>query len=152
MAGPGAAPVEMLSQLEAARKLALADPQVYNQVVPGILPIIGPAAVVDVRRWGADFLAECFASPSVSNTQKEQLSAEVLPTLKNFLDNPGEDAAVVRSVVQASASIYPMIFRRVYVHSITRSLRGYACSDRCLLAVFPKPTKPNYGRTSLPSN
>ena len=115
MAGSGAAPVEMLSQLEAARKLALADPQVYNQVVPGILPIIGPSAAVDVRRWGAEFLAECFASPSVSSSQKEQLSSEVVSTLKASLENPGEDAAVVRSAVQTSASIYPLVFRRVYV-------------------------------------
>jgi symplekin len=118
MAGPGAAPVEMISQLEAARKLALADAQVYNQVVPGILPIIGPAAAVEVRRWGTDFVAECFASPSLPNAQKEQLVSEVLPVLKSFLDNPGEDAAVVKSVVQATTSIYPLVFRRVYVPSL----------------------------------
>ena len=127
----GAPPVEMLSQLEAARKLALADPQVYNQVVPGILPIIGPASALDVRRWGADFLAECFASPSVSNIQKEQLSTEVLPVLKSFLDNPGEDTAVVRSVVQASTSIYPLIFRRVYVKFIKQASKD-TCDLTCV--------------------
>lgn len=115
MAGQAASPVDMISQLSAARKLALADPAVYNQVVPGILPIIGPTAVVEVRRWGVDFLAEAFASPSLPNIQKEQLCVEVLPVLKSYLDNPGEDAAVVKSVVQAAASVYPLVFRRVYV-------------------------------------
>ena len=118
MASASAAPVEMLSQLEAARKLALADPQVYNQVVPGILPIIGPAAPIEVRRWGTEFIAECFASPSLPNTQKEQLAPEVLPHLKTFLDNPAEDPSVVKNVVQAATSIYAFIFRRVYVESI----------------------------------
>lgn len=107
----------MISQLEAARKLALGDAQVYNQVLPGILPIIGPAAHVEVRRWGADFLAEAFASPSLSNAQKEQLSVEVLPTMRAMLEAPTEDPAVVKSVVQAAASLYPLVFRRVYVKS-----------------------------------
>jgi symplekin len=150
MVGPGAAPVEMISQLEAARKLALGDPQVYNQVVPGILPIIGPAAVVEVRRWGADFLAECFASPSLQNPQKEQLSTEVLPVLKNFLDTPGEDAAVIRSVVQTSASIYPLVFRRVYVVSNTlcaRALKKEHVLTVLLLIVSRGPTKARSGKT-----
>ena len=115
MAAPTAGPAEMITQLEAARKLALNDPQVYVQVVPGILPIIGPSASLEVRRWGADFIAECFASPSLLNAQKEQLASDVLPTLHNFLDNVAEDAAVIRSVVQAAASLYPLVFRKMYV-------------------------------------
>ncbi len=118
MAGTATSAAEMIPQLEAARKLALADPQVYNQVLPGILPIIGPAAHVEVRRWGADFLAEAFASPSLSSAQKEQLSSDVLPTLRTMLEVPGEDPAVVKSVVQAAASLYPLVFRRVYVISV----------------------------------
>ncbi|KAK4936084.1 hypothetical protein LTR10_022986 [Elasticomyces elasticus] len=104
---------EMIPQLEAARKLALADPQVYNQVLPGILPIIGPNAHIEVRRWGADFLAEAFASPSMPTSQKEQLSSEVVPTLRAMLDMPGQDMEVIKSVVQAAASLYPLVFRRV---------------------------------------
>ncbi|KIX01623.1 uncharacterized protein Z518_09349 [Rhinocladiella mackenziei CBS 650.93] len=116
MASTTASVADMISQLEAARKLALADPQVYNQVLPGILPIIGPSAHVQVRRWGADFLAEGFASPSLSNSQKEQLSSEVLPVLRAMLEKPGEDPAVVKSAVQAAASLYPLVFKRVISH------------------------------------
>ncbi len=109
-----ATPAEMIPQLEAARKLALADPQVYNQVLPGIMPIIGSTAHLDVRRWGAEFLAEAFSSPSLSNSQKEQLSSEVIPPLRAMLDAPAQDMEVVKSVVQAAASLYPLVFRRVY--------------------------------------
>jgi hypothetical protein len=31
--------------------------------------------------------------------------------LKAYLDTPGQDFAVVKSVVQAIASIYPLVFR-----------------------------------------
>jgi symplekin len=115
MAGTSASAQEMISQLEAARKLALGDASVYNQVLPGILPIIGPAAHVEVRRWGADFLAEAFAGPALPVTQKEQLSSDVVPTLRAMLENPAEDPAVVKSAVQAAASLYPLVFRRMYV-------------------------------------
>lgn len=121
MAAPGVSAADMLPQLESARKLALADAQVYTQVIPGILPIIGPAAPLEVRRWGADFLAEGFASPSLAANQKEQMVSNVLPTLKGMLENPAEDMAVVKSAIQASASIYSLVFRRVYVNSSTRA-------------------------------
>jgi symplekin len=117
MAGAASSAADMIPQLEAARKLALGDPQVYNQVLPGILPIIGPNAHIEIRRWGADFIAEGFASPSVSTQQKEQLAPEVIPLLRTILEIPGEDVAVVKSAVQAAASIYPVVFRRVYVGS-----------------------------------
>ena len=106
---------EMIPQLEAARKLALGDAQVYNQILPGILPIIGPSAHLDVRRWGAEFFAEAFASPSLPNTQKELLCSDVLPTLRAILETPTEDASVTKSAVQAAASLYPVVFRRVCV-------------------------------------
>ena len=133
MAGSGASPAEMISQLEAARRLALGDPQVYLQVVPGILPIIGPSAAVEVRRWGADFLGEAFATPTLAASQKEQLTSEVVPTLKIFLDNPAEDVSVIRSVVQVSASIYPLVFKRMYVTSLTTPSRHtpYCASIFC---------------------
>ncbi|KIW87757.1 uncharacterized protein Z519_11731 [Cladophialophora bantiana CBS 173.52] len=122
MAGTTSSAAEMISQLEAARKLALGDPQVYNQVLPGILPIVGPSAHVEVRRWGADFLAEAFASPSLPNAQKEQLSSDVLPTLRAMLEAPGEDPAVTKSVIQAAASLYPLVFRRVISHPTEAAL------------------------------
>jgi symplekin len=118
MAGVTPSAAEMISQLEAARKLALGDVQVYNQVLPGILPIISASAHVEVRRWGVEFLAEAFASPSIPSAQKEQLSADVLPTLRTILETPGEDAAVTKSAVQAAASLYPLVFRRMYVLDI----------------------------------
>jgi len=138
MAGMGASAADMIPQLEAARKLALGDPQVYTQVLPGILPIIGPAAPVEVRRWGADFLAEGFSSPSLPSAQKEQLVSDVLPTLRNMLETPGEDAAVVKSVVQATASLYPLVFRRVYVtYSALVPVKCDAClSTPVLLELF----------------
>lgn len=111
----------MISQLEQARKLTLGDAQVYAQVIPGILPIITPVSALEVRRWGADYFAECFASPTLPTAQKEQLAPQVLGTLKNFLDNPNEDAAVLKSVVQTAASIYPLIFRQMYVTTLSTS-------------------------------
>src|SRR5947207_3153015 len=115
MAQPTAAPAEMIPQLEAARRLVLGDAHFYPQIVPGILPIIGPGAPVEVRRWGADFLAETFASPALGMAQKEELSSVVLPNLRGLLEIPGEDAAVVKSVVQTVASVYAVVFRKWYV-------------------------------------
>lgn len=127
MANPAMSGAAMIPQLEQARKLALQDPRVYAQVVPGILPLIIPAAAVEVRRWGADFFAECFASPSLPTALKEQLASQVLGTLKSFLENPNEDAAVMRSVVQTAASIYPLVFRQMYVSSPLQRLPKSLC-------------------------
>jgi symplekin len=114
--GAAASAAQMVTQLEAARKLALADSQVYKQILPGIMPIIGPTAPVEVRRWGAEFLAEGFASPALPNTQKEEIVAPILPTFRSMLEVPGEDAMVVKGMVQAATSLYPLVFRRVYVN------------------------------------
>ena len=107
---------QMIPQLEAARRLALADPLVYKQIFPGIIPIVGPSAHVEVRRWVADFFAEGMASPALPSSQKEEIVSDILPTLRQMLDNAGEDQAVVKSVVQAAASTYPIVFRRVISH------------------------------------
>jgi symplekin len=123
MAQPTAAPAEMIPQLEAARRLVLGDAHFYPQIVPGILPIIGPGAPLEVRRWGADFLAETFSSPALPNAQKEDLSFVVLPNLRGLLEIPGEDAAVVKSVVQTVASVYPVVFRKWYVTHFHLNLR-----------------------------
>ena len=106
-----------LSQLESARQIVLGDAALYPQIVQGILPIIGPAAVLELRRWGADFLAETFASPAVASQQKEHMSLIVLQTLRTLLENPHEDAEVIKSVIQAAASVYGPIFRYMYVGS-----------------------------------
>ncbi|KAK2758656.1 hypothetical protein FQN54_003346 [Arachnomyces sp. PD_36] len=107
---------EQMTQLDAARNLVLGDAAFYPQIVQGILPIIGANARLELRRWGADFLAETFASPALPAQQKGKLSLQVLQTLNDLLDIPNEDTAVVRSVVQAAASLYPLVFRHIIDH------------------------------------
>ncbi len=102
---------DQLTQLEAARQLVLADSVLYPQIVQGILPIVGANARLELRRWGAEFLAETFASPTVAVQQKENLSIIVLRTLKELLEIPDGDTGVIKSVVQAAASIYGLVFR-----------------------------------------
>lgn len=117
MAATGSA---MLPQLEELRKACLSDSAQYVAVVPGIVPILQSAAAIDVRRWGADFLAEAFATPILPGHQKEQLISDtVMALLRAMLESPTEDMAVVRSAVQACSSIYPYVFRRVYVVNTT---------------------------------
>jgi symplekin len=169
MAQPTAAPAEMIPQLEAARRLVLGDAHFYPQIVPGILPIIGPGAPLEVRRWGADFLAETFASPALGNAQKDELSSVVLPNLRGLLEIPGEDAAVVKSVVQTVASVYSLVFRKWYVTQFHVNLRRFRilhhvhllCSSSQLPVdpgLIPYSTayralkKQQHGRTWLPLN
>jgi symplekin len=111
MAAPTMSVNEQLSQLGDARKLVLGDASYYPQIVQGILPIIGPEARIELRRWGADFLAETFASPNLPSQQKETMALIVLETLKAMIENPHEDMEVVKSVVQTAASIYPLVLR-----------------------------------------
>jgi symplekin len=106
---------EQLRQLDDARKLVLGDANYYPQIIQGILPIIGPDARLELRRWGSDFLAETFASPSLPAKEKESLSLLILETLKSMIENPNEDPGVVKNVVQTAASIYPLVFRWMYV-------------------------------------
>ncbi|KZF23799.1 mRNA cleavage and polyadenylation specificity factor complex subunit [Xylona heveae TC161] len=113
MSQPLASVADQLAQLDAARKLVLGDSAFYSQIVQGILPIVGAHARVELRRWGADFLAETFASPGLSLEQKQQLCLLVLQTIKEILELPSEDASVIKSMVQASASIYPLVFRHI---------------------------------------
>jgi len=111
-----AAPVaDQIAKLDAARHLVLSDATHYAAIVPGILPIIGAHSQLEIRRWGADFLAEAFASPALSLQGKEGLSVQVLQTLRELLELPGEDTGVLKSVIQAAASIYGLVFRYMYV-------------------------------------
>ncbi|EED16068.1 mRNA cleavage and polyadenylation specificity factor complex subunit (Pta1), putative [Talaromyces stipitatus ATCC 10500] len=107
---------EQLNQLEAARNLVLSDAALYPQVLQGILPIIGINARLDLRRWGADFLAETFANTTLPSDRKESLSGTVLPTLNEYLGNEAEDVAVVKSAVQTVSSLYPFVFRHIIHH------------------------------------
>ncbi|OJJ46270.1 hypothetical protein ASPZODRAFT_2090875 [Penicilliopsis zonata CBS 506.65] len=108
--------VDQVAQLNAARNLVLGDAALYPQIVHGILPIIGAHSRLELRRWGSDFLAETFASPVLATAQKDVLAEKVLQTLREILELPEGDAAVLKSVVQASASLYPLVFRHVINH------------------------------------
>jgi symplekin len=115
MAVPPMSVGQQLQKLAHARKLVLGDANYYPQVIQGILPIIGPEALLELRRWGADFLAETFASPALPIQQKETLSLIILETLKSIIEKPNEDPGVIKSVVQTAASIYPLVFKWMYV-------------------------------------
>lgn len=107
--------VDQVAQLNAARKLVLGDAALYPQIVNGILPIVGANARLELRRWGADFLAETFGSPMLATPQKQQLAPMVLQFIQDILALPETDTSVLSSLVQASASLYPLIFRHMYV-------------------------------------
>lgn len=104
-----------IRQLEAARQVVLSDAAHYAVIIPGILPIIGPQAEVEVRRWGAEFLAEAFASPLLDTQAKEGLSIQALSLLYHLLDVSDQDDLVVKSVVQTAASLYALVFKYMYV-------------------------------------
>ncbi|OAQ91018.1 mRNA cleavage and polyadenylation specificity factor complex subunit [Purpureocillium lilacinum] len=102
---------DQIRQLDDARKLVLGDVKYYPSVVRGIIPIIGPSAPVELRRWGADFLAEAFSTPALPNGEKETMQPYVLTTLESLLESDRQDWLVLRSVIQAAASIYPLAMR-----------------------------------------
>ncbi|KAK4696411.1 hypothetical protein P7C71_g1492, partial [Lecanoromycetidae sp. Uapishka_2] len=115
---------EQLEQLEAARQIVLGDSALYPQIVQGILPIVGANARLELRRWGAEFMAETFASPAFPAVPKEHSAVGVLGTLKDLLEIPGEDAAVVKSVVQTVASIYALVFHYIDAVLINATLNA----------------------------
>lgn len=103
---------EQIRQLNDARKLVLTDVKFYPDVVKGILPILQPNSLLELRRWGADFLAEAFATPALSVKDKETMQVSgVLDTLEMVLNNPNEDSHVLCSTILASASIFPVTLR-----------------------------------------
>ncbi|KAL6720739.1 hypothetical protein ACLMJK_002664 [Lecanora helva] len=104
---------DQLAQLEAARQIVLGDAALYPQIVTGILPIVGANARLELRKWGAKFLAETFASPVFASAAKENSAVGALGTLKDLLEIPGEDAEVVKNIVQTTASIYSLVFRYI---------------------------------------
>ena len=102
---------EQLEQLNAARKLVLETSTYYDRIVKGVLPIIGPTAPVELRRWGAEFLAESLATPVLAMRDKENITIAVLDTLRGLLDGAGEDTIVLKATVAAAASAYPVALR-----------------------------------------
>ncbi|KAL4888682.1 hypothetical protein BDV59DRAFT_188151 [Aspergillus ambiguus] len=105
--------VDQIAQLNAARNLVLGDAAFYPQIVNGVLPIIGARARVELRRWGAEFLAETFSSPAFSAGPKQQLATNVLQTLRDILELPEQDTVALKYIVQTAASLYPLIFRHI---------------------------------------
>ncbi|KAI6885716.1 hypothetical protein KC360_g3440 [Hortaea werneckii] len=106
----------VLFQLDQARNIVLTTPSVYPQVVPGVLGVIGGAAALELRRWGADFLAETFASPVLPAEEKQKLGLPALDTLRAYLNRKeergeDEDGQVIKSAIQCAASLYPLVFR-----------------------------------------
>ncbi|KAM0483044.1 hypothetical protein ACHAPX_002489 [Trichoderma viride] len=107
---------DQIRQLNDARKLVLGDVKYYPSVVRGILPIIGPQAPIELRRWVTDFLAEAFATPALPNSEKETIQPYVLTTLETLIEQE-VDAQVLRNVIQTAASIYPLAMRWIINNS-----------------------------------
>ncbi|EHA21563.1 hypothetical protein ASPNIDRAFT_130357, partial [Aspergillus niger ATCC 1015] len=108
--------VDQIAQLNAARNLVLGDAAFYPQIVNGVLPLIGANTRLELRQWGAEFLAETFASPALASAQKEQLAPKVLQTLREILELPERDPMVLKHIVQNAASLYPLVFRHIINH------------------------------------
>jgi hypothetical protein len=124
---------DQVAQLNAARNLVLGDAAFYPQIVNGIIPIIGAHARLELRRWGAEFLAETFASPALATAQKEQLAGRVLQTIREILELPEGDTPVLKHIVQIAASLYPLAFRHMYVINSFRSSRWRPVEDHTLV-------------------
>jgi hypothetical protein len=104
---------QTIQQLESARALTLGDGNYYPTIIPGVLPIIGYSAdqSIEILRWGAD--TSCWIVWFMWSSEEKQKSASpLLPTLRDYLEHVA-DKAVVKSVVQAAASIYPLVYRHV---------------------------------------
>jgi symplekin len=102
---------EQLEQLSAARKLVLENSAYYDRIVKGVLPIIGPGSPLELRRWGAEFLAESLATPVLTMRDKENITVAVLDTLSALLEGAGEDVIVLKASVAAASSAYPVALR-----------------------------------------
>src|ERR1700712_3993999 len=98
-----------------ARNAALENTSLYPQVLPPILGLVtdnhNPS--IELRRWVADFLAETLASPSLASEEKQTMGLSILPVLKQFLETSEDDVILLKSVIQAATSLYPLIFRHM---------------------------------------
>ncbi|GAB7364971.1 hypothetical protein MBLNU230_g5755t1 [Neophaeotheca triangularis] len=111
-----------ITHLSQARDIVLRDPAIYPQVLPAVLAVVGSGAHLDLRRWGAHFFAEMFASPVVSAEEKQKMAFRVLDILQSYLNRKEqlgeeEDATVVKSAVQCSTSIYPLVFKHTIANA-----------------------------------
>ncbi|KAF3919571.1 Symplekin [Dactylellina cionopaga] len=101
-----------LAHLNQAREIVLQDPKFYPDILGGILPhIVASDAAIELRRWGAEFLAETFSSPRIPAQTKQELALTCLEPLMTLL---GElETGILKNVIQSSSSIYPSIFRYI---------------------------------------
>ena len=104
-------PKEQLAELKRFREYALRDVNQYPNIIAYVVRCAGPTSGPELRKWGADFLAEAFASPILSPDRKQLFALSLLPTFKAYLDDPAQDAGVLRSAVQVLTNVYPFIFR-----------------------------------------
>ena len=93
---------DQVKQLDQARLLVLQDAVYWPQILRGILPIIS-GNLVELRRWGAAFLAETFSTPMLSAETKQELARECLDTLVLLVGM--DECEILKSVAQCSASI-----------------------------------------------
>jgi symplekin len=109
-----------MAQLESVRQMALVDGNHYKSVLSQIMPIFrsqhNPS--LDLKAWGADFIAEAYSSPAFPVEDKQEVSNAALPVLKEFLELPPgmqaapvEQTGMIKSAIQAASSIYPHVFR-----------------------------------------
>ncbi|KAK2611327.1 hypothetical protein N8I77_004676 [Diaporthe amygdali] len=112
---------EQLKQLNEARKAILVDTTYYKSIMNGILPLAAPNSTLELRRWAVDFIAEAFATPTLPGKDKEVMSFQVLPVLRSLLESPREDPYVLKSVITASASIFPHVLRWIIHNPYERS-------------------------------
>ncbi|KAK3309660.1 uncharacterized protein B0T15DRAFT_11088 [Chaetomium strumarium] len=108
---------QQLQQLNTARKVVLENNSYYDKIVKGILPIIGHNAALELRRWGAEFLAESLATPVLRMSEKENMTVAVLETLRGLIEGADEDMIVLKASVAAAASAYPVALRWIIHNS-----------------------------------
>jgi symplekin len=113
MAEDGLSLHDQLRNLDQARLLVLKDPVYWPQIFRGILPVVA-IPTIELRRWGSRFLAETFSSPVLNPEVKQELAKESLDTLLILVME--KDVEVAKNIAQCCASVYPFIFKLMYVH------------------------------------
>lgn len=100
-----------LKTLQEARRAVLNEPSYWSNMVASILPICGPNNPVELRRWGAEFISEAAATPAVPRAVKEDVCLKILTTLRMLIEEDGLDEVVMKSVILAAASVYPLVVK-----------------------------------------
>jgi|SRR5579859_7363651 len=147
---------EQLLQLKQAESLLQQDPTYYPTIFPAVLAL-ATQQHIPLRRWIANFLCNTFSSRVVEGAVKAELAATTVDTLRGLIEDV--DSVVVKSCVQCSSLIYPLLFQKVYP-----SLFPYIC-PACpktrvlllglygeLLMVGVKLLMPDYGVSWANSN